>query len=519
VTPVGSTWDYFHGNAVSEDTDGNLLVSARNTWGIYKIDDTPGTAQYGHMIWEVGAKGDHTLTVPWCYQHDVRPLGNNQYSLYDDGGVGPNCTGSSQHPAQGVVFSVDPSTSPAGVQLVRSYTHNPPIYTAYTGGMQPLSNGDVLIEWANVPEVTEYTANGQVAMDLSMSDWSYRGFRFAWDGKPLTPPSASAQVSNGGTYVWASWNGSTEVTAWRVLGGPDASHLSVVSGATPKSGFETGISVAGHYATVEVQALNAAGAVLSTSQPVATMGYLLATAKGNVYNFGNIGWYGSENGASLPASVTGIAQTPDGGGYWLTTSKGNVYNFGDAGWYGSKAIDGVPSPVTGIAATPDGRGYWLTTAAGNIYNFGDAGWYGSRAVDGVPSPVSGIAATGDGRGYWITTAAGNVFNFGDAGWYGSRALDGVPGPVTGIAGTSDGRGYWITTTKGNVFNFGDAGWYGSKAMDGVPAPVQSIARTADGRGYWITTSAGNVFNFGDAAWYGSANGAQLPAPVTGSAGG
>jgi hypothetical protein len=75
VTPTGSTWDYFHGNAISEDTDGNLLVSARNTWGIYKIDDIPATAGYGHVVWEVGAKGDHTLSEPWCYQHDVLTVG------------------------------------------------------------------------------------------------------------------------------------------------------------------------------------------------------------------------------------------------------------------------------------------------------------------------------------------------------------------------------------------------------------------------------------------------------------
>jgi hypothetical protein len=35
-------WDYFHGNAIAQDTDGNLLISARNTWGIYKVNDTSG---------------------------------------------------------------------------------------------------------------------------------------------------------------------------------------------------------------------------------------------------------------------------------------------------------------------------------------------------------------------------------------------------------------------------------------------------------------------------------------------
>ena len=35
-------YDYFHINSIEEDTDGDLLVSARNTWAIYKIDQRPG---------------------------------------------------------------------------------------------------------------------------------------------------------------------------------------------------------------------------------------------------------------------------------------------------------------------------------------------------------------------------------------------------------------------------------------------------------------------------------------------
>ena len=68
--PQGRPWDYFHGNAIAQDTDGNLLVSSRNTWGIYKISATTG-----RIMWEVGAKGDQTLSEPWCYQHDIVPAG------------------------------------------------------------------------------------------------------------------------------------------------------------------------------------------------------------------------------------------------------------------------------------------------------------------------------------------------------------------------------------------------------------------------------------------------------------
>ena len=62
-----------------------------------------------------------------------------------------------------------------------------------------------------------------------------------------------------------SWNGATEVAKWRVIG---------AGGATvaerPKSGFETRIPVSG--GTVRVQALNATGQVLGTSDELETEG-------------------------------------------------------------------------------------------------------------------------------------------------------------------------------------------------------------------------------------------------------
>jgi hypothetical protein len=260
----GLAFDYFHGNAIAQDTDGNLLVSARNTWGIYKIN-----VRTGRIMWQVGAKGDHTLPVPWCYQHNIVPLGGNRYSLFDDGGWGPGCQhGSTGHASRGLIVQVAPAQQRAGVRLVRAYTHTPSIYAAICGSLQGLANRDALIGWGNVPVATEYAPDGTVLMDLTMSNWSYRAFRFAWVGQPLTRPSVAAQRAGTGTRVWASWNGSTEVAAWRVLAGPTASHLIRVTGPRGKTGFETEISLSQRYTRVAVQALSASGTVLATSRPV-----------------------------------------------------------------------------------------------------------------------------------------------------------------------------------------------------------------------------------------------------------
>ncbi len=50
--PSPSTpWDWFHINAVHLDTDGNLLVSSRNTWAVFDVD-----RHTGQVMWQLGGK-------------------------------------------------------------------------------------------------------------------------------------------------------------------------------------------------------------------------------------------------------------------------------------------------------------------------------------------------------------------------------------------------------------------------------------------------------------------------------
>jgi hypothetical protein len=256
-----TVWDYFHGNTVSLDTDGNLLVSARNTWGIYKIN-----IKTGQTIWEVGARGDSTLAEPWCYQHDIESSGNGLYSLFDDGGQGPGCQGATKHEARGLIIRVDPSQQPASVTLVRSFVRTPAAYPGCCGNLQSLPGGASLIDWGNQPTLTQYSDTGAVDMMLSMSAWSYRGYRFAWTGLPLTRPAVAARRGQSTTTVWASWNGSTQVQAWRVWAGSDSGQLRPVGPARPKTGFETRIILHHLYGRVEVQAIGTHQTVLSTSR-------------------------------------------------------------------------------------------------------------------------------------------------------------------------------------------------------------------------------------------------------------
>ena len=65
--------------------------------------------------------------------------------------------------------------------------------------------------------------------------------------------------------VYASWNGATEIAAWRVLAGPDGGHLRTVAQAR-KTGFETAIPVSTRARVFRVAALNADGRVMRLSR-------------------------------------------------------------------------------------------------------------------------------------------------------------------------------------------------------------------------------------------------------------
>jgi hypothetical protein len=72
-------------------------------------------------------------------------------------------------------------------------------------------------------------------------------------------------LSRGTETAYASWNGSTDVKGWRVLGGSSTSSLKPIATAKVLN-FETAIKIRSEE-YVEVQALSSTGQLLSTSLP------------------------------------------------------------------------------------------------------------------------------------------------------------------------------------------------------------------------------------------------------------
>ncbi|MFI5005607.1 MAG: arylsulfotransferase family protein, partial [Solirubrobacterales bacterium] len=263
-TPYGSKpewpYDYFHINSLDQEPGGDLLISARNTWTLYELNE-----QTGQVIARAGGKrstikmGSGTLTA---YQHDATLLPNGLISVFDNGGV------PTVHPqSRGILVALNQA---AGTEtLVAEYEHpSSALKAGSQGNVQPLASGNLFFGWGSEPWFSEFSSTGQLLFDARMpnGDQSYRAYRFPWTGAPSGAPSiaASAPSSSGPVTVYASWNGATQIASWRVLGGPSAHQLAAVASGA-RSGFETAIATPGHQAYVQVQALSASGTVLGTS--------------------------------------------------------------------------------------------------------------------------------------------------------------------------------------------------------------------------------------------------------------
>ena len=261
---VRNPFDYFHVNSVQLDTDGNLIISGRNTWAAYKINH-----QTGAVMWTLGGRRSSFKMGPgtgFAFQHDVRVRANNDeyVTVFDDGAGPPKIHTQSR----GLKLKLDLKRMTATTAF--QHDHSPPLLSAFEGNYQQLPDNDDFLGWGQQPYFTEYGTRGQLLVDGRFvgNTSSYRVYKFSWQGQPKGPPAAAASTSKNTTTVYASWNGATTVSSWRVLSGPAATRLRPTR-SVPKRGFETSTQItAAKY--VAVQALDGRGRVLATSTPVST---------------------------------------------------------------------------------------------------------------------------------------------------------------------------------------------------------------------------------------------------------
>jgi len=254
-------WDYFHINSADVDRDGNLLISARNTHAVYKVNRRTGA-----IIWRLGGKkSDFKMGkgARFAWQHDVRPQADGTLSIFDNAAA-PKV----RRRSRGIVLALDTRARRARVK--RTYEHPRDLLAPNKASMQVLPNGNAFLGWGAEPYFSEFSKAGRLLFDARFAAAvdSYRAYRFSWTGRPPDEPAVAAVARRaGGLTVHASWNGATDVSRWQVLGGarPDALRP-VVSGA--RAGFETAIRVPTDQAYVAVQAIDGSGQVIGASRTV-----------------------------------------------------------------------------------------------------------------------------------------------------------------------------------------------------------------------------------------------------------
>ena len=255
-------FDYFHVNSVDVDRDGNLIVSGRNTWTIYKIDRHTGAG-----IWRLGGVHSSFKLAPrtyWAFQHDVRVQAHNDLyiTLFDN---------------ESGVYGVRRQSGAVKLRLdlkhmtatqVHRDSHSPPTLAPFAGDVEQLPDHNDFVGWGARPYISEYSPSGRLLYDAHFvgENGSYRSYLLPWRGQPdpaVSPPNIAVASTRHGLVVYASWNGATDVSSWRVLGGRTPTALHSVA-TSRRTGFETSIST-GRYAYVAVQALDGTRHVLATS--------------------------------------------------------------------------------------------------------------------------------------------------------------------------------------------------------------------------------------------------------------
>jgi len=270
ATSSSTQWpfDYFHLNSIDQLAGGRTLISARNTSALYELSTLSG-----QVLTRIGGRHSAFKLGPGAttaFQHDATVLPNGTISIFDNGAV-PKV-----HPqSRGIVVTLDPAKRTDTV--LAQYEHpTPTLSAASQGGLQTLANGDVFLGWGSAPYFSEFSAGGTLLFDVHMhgSYQSYRGYRFTWTGTPSEAPAIVASSSAGGkssagapVTVYASWNGDTRTASWRLLAGPSVQQLAPVATAV-SSGFETSLKAPGPEPYVQVQALDASGALLGSSRAI-----------------------------------------------------------------------------------------------------------------------------------------------------------------------------------------------------------------------------------------------------------
>jgi Arylsulfotransferase (ASST) len=259
--PMSAPYDYLHVNSIEPLADGNLLVSARHTWAVYKLERRTGA-----VMWTLGGKRSQLEMGPgaqFAWQHDARLPSDSLLTVFDNGTNGPTKTESE---SRGLVLNVDEARRRVTVR--NAYLSPEKLSAGAMGSVQILSPERVLVGWGVQSHTIEFATDGPLLVDIALpaGTYSYRGLWLPWMGTPEHQPALAAERNRktGITTVYASWNGATDVASWQVAAGVKHNHLKPL-GIARRQGFETVIPLHRELRYASVTALDRHGRRLRRS--------------------------------------------------------------------------------------------------------------------------------------------------------------------------------------------------------------------------------------------------------------
>ncbi len=259
----GDLVDPTHGNSVDVLSDGDFLVSFRNISQVMRID-----RETGDVVWRMGGKrNEFTFTDDpgFSYQHDARMHAGGRMSIFDNGNR------QAMPRSRAVEYVIDEQAKTA--TRAWEFAPQPTLYNFFMGNVDRSADGSAFIGWGGPHTIgTEIAANGEKALELQLQGqgYVYRWHKEPWQSTPTTTPQLVVDRSATTPTLRMSWNGATNVSAWRIEAGANAAALKEILVA-PKAGFETSAALEGERAkncAWRVTALNAAGATLGISKIV-----------------------------------------------------------------------------------------------------------------------------------------------------------------------------------------------------------------------------------------------------------
>ena len=254
-------FDYFHINSISIAPDGDLLISGRNTWALYKVGRSSGDVR-----WRMnGRKSDFKMGAGsnFYWQHTARYAGAARISIFDDG-----ATPAEETQSRAIVLAVDEGKMTA--TLAKAFVHPARLLAPNQGSVQVLEDGGVLVGWGAQPYFSRFSADGELVLDARFltNVQSYRVFFAQLVGQPTERPAVAVEDDPvGGKIVYVSWNGSTEVASWEVLGG--SAHQLTSLALADWADFETAITVNSSGPHFQVIAMDRSGKKIGSSEVVA----------------------------------------------------------------------------------------------------------------------------------------------------------------------------------------------------------------------------------------------------------